>query len=328
MTRIATAIGFALVCAMASRSTPAAAGDESGPHHDIAELTPLARLHLGKSADWVAVTEEAIWVGTKQPNGVAQIDPRSNKAMAAIVLPGNPCAGLAVGFGALWVPLCAKPNALARVDLQTHGVTLVPGVGTADREGGIAVSKDSVWLVVDAQATLARIDPATLMVEHRTSLPRGSLNVTYGDGLVWVSRPTRAEITAVDAVNGAIVGSVHTGPHPRFLDTADGNVWTLNQGDGTLTRINTETRSNAGSTALHTPGPGGDIKLSHGIVWTTMNKVPLSATDAGTGKVLCQWAGAGGDSLGVSEDAIWITDYDAGDVVRYALADVLAHCRG
>jgi hypothetical protein len=59
-----------------------------------------------------------------------------------------------------------------------------------------------------------------------------------------------------------------------------------------------------------------------------MAKVPLSATDASTGQVLCQWVGPGGDSLGVSSDAIWLTDYDAGDVYRFDLEDVLAHCPG
>jgi streptogramin lyase len=323
-----TAIGFACFSCVATRDCAAAAATRipQQTRHSIAELTPIARIHLGKAADWVAITDDAVWVGTKQPNGVAQIDPRTNVSSAAILLPGNPCAGIAVGFGALWVPLCAKPNALARIDLQTHGVAMVPGVGTAAREGGITVSKDSVWLVIDNRSTLARIDPSTLLVEQKTVLPRGSLNLVYGAGLVWVTRPTGAEVTAVDAAGGAVVARVPTGPRPRFLDTADDIVWTLNQGDGTLTRVDAHSRSFAGSSALHTPGPGGDIKVGRGIVWTTMAKVPLSATDARTGKVLCQWVGPGGDSLGVSDDSIWLTDYDAGDVVRFALEDVLAHC--
>jgi hypothetical protein len=57
-----------------------------------------------------------------------------------------------------------------------------------------------------------------------------------------------------------------------------------------------------------------------------MVKTPLSATDGKTGNLLCQWTGPGGDSLGVSRDSIWLTDYDAGDVYRYNLDDVLRHC--
>jgi virginiamycin B lyase len=294
--------------------------------HSLSELKPIAKMHLGKTADWVAITDEAVWIGTTEPNGVAEIDPRANAVTAAIPLPGSPCAGLAVAFGALWVPLCGKPNALARVDLRTHGVALVPGAKPASREGGITVSNDSVWLVIDESAALAKIDPNRLVISQLITLPPGSLNPAYSDGIVWITRPIAAEMTAVDADKGTIVGSIPTGPKPRFLDAGEGSVWTLNQGDGTLTRIDTRTRRAIGSTSLHTPGHGGDIKVSRGIVWTTMVKVPLSATDAGTGKVLCQWVGAGGDAVGVGRDSVWLTDYAAGDVYRFALADVLAHC--
>jgi streptogramin lyase len=181
-------------------------------------------------------------------------------------------------------------------------------------------------LVTDGHSTLARIDPTTLAIRQKILLPSGSLNPSFGDGLVWIAQPTGSQVTAVDPERGTVVGTVSTGPNPRFLDATPGSVWTLNQGDGTLTRIDTHSRRAAGASVLHTPGHGGDIKIAHGIVWTTMANIPLSATDAATGQVLCQWVGPGGDSLGVSDDAIWLTDYDAGDVYRFGLEDVLAHC--
>jgi virginiamycin B lyase len=294
--------------------------------HSMLELAPLAKIHLGKTADWVAIIDAAVWVGTTGPDGVAEIDARTNAVRAAVPLPGKPCAGLAVGFGALWVPLCAKPNALARVDLQTRGVTLLPNVGPADREGGITTSADSVWLVIDGRATLARIDPQTLRVRQRIAVPRGSLNPLYSDGLIWVTRSTGAEVTAISADSGALIATVRSGPKPRFLAGGAGSVWTLNQGDGTLTRIDAQSERAIGTTPLWTPGHGGDVKFQHNIVWTTMAKVPLSATDGTTGKLLCQWTGPGGDSLDVSHDAIWLTDYDAGDIYKFALDDALSHC--
>jgi len=294
--------------------------------HSISELTPLAKIHLGKTADWVATTDDAVWVGTTGPDGVAQIDPHTNALVAAIPLPGSPCAGLAVGFGGLWVPLCAKPNTLARVDLRSRDVTIVPGAGPADREGGITASDDSVWLVIDGRSTLARIDPDTLRIRQRIVLPAVSINPLFSDGLLWITRSTGAEVTVVDADRGTIVGAVGTGPKPRFLDAGAGSVWTLNQGDGTLTRIEVKSRRAVATVPLRIPGHGGDVKVGHGIVWTSMVKVPLSATDAKTGKVLCQWTGPGGDALGVSRDALWLTDYSAGDLYRFDLDGALRHC--
>ena len=69
------------------------------------------------------------------------------------------CAGLAPGFGSLWVPLCAQKPALAKIDLRSNRLSAVLGFGTA-AECGITASEDSVWLVIDDQGTLARIDPA------------------------------------------------------------------------------------------------------------------------------------------------------------------------
>jgi len=316
---------MALIAVVATLMTAnAGAGDL---RHSIPELKPVAKVHLGKTADWVAIAGGSVWVGTTGPNGVSQIDPETNTVVGSVRLPGNPCAGLAAGFGGLWVPLCARPNSLARVDLKTRAIMLVPHLGPAAKEGGITTSADSVWLVTDGRATLARIDPGTLRVRQRIRVPRGSHNPLYSEGRIWISRSAGAEVNVIRADTGLLSAKVPTGPKPRFLAGGGGSVWTLNQGDGSLTRIDAGSALPLGSTRLKTPGPGGDIAVANGIVWTTMVKMPLSATDGNTGKVLCQFTGPGGDSLGVGGNAIWLTDYAAGDVYRYDLDDVMRRCQ-
>jgi virginiamycin B lyase len=157
-------------------------------------------------------------------------------------------------------------------------------------------------------------------------VPAGSYNPYFSDGQIWVTRADGAELTRVDAASNAVFDTVPTGPNPRFLTAADGAIWTLNQGDGTVTRVDARTRQATATVALGTPGHGGDISSGAGMVWTTMPKVPLSAIDAGTKTLRCQWAGPGGDSLGIGHGAIWLTDYHAGTISRIALKDALAHC--
>ena len=316
------ASGLAGVCAVAALSSIATAA----PTRPISELAPVVTLHLGGTADWVAVVPDAIWVGSTTPNAVHAIDPRTDRVIASVPLPGNPCAGLAAGFGALWVPLCANPNVLARVDLQTHAVRLVPGVGPADREGGITTSRDAVWLVTDARSTLTRIDPATGRIRQRVRIAPGSYNPLYAGGALWVTRADGAEATIVDASTGRIEGSVKTGPGPRFLTAGNRSVWTLNQGDGSLTRIDERTHRATRTIELGTPGRGGDIGFGGAVVLTTMSKVPISVIDAATTILRCQWVGAGGDSLGISNGSVWLTDYDRGNVSRYELAKVVDGC--
>lgn len=50
----------------------------------ITELAPVATIHVGKSADWVAILADAVWVGSTGPFAVHRIDPRTNRRVATV----------------------------------------------------------------------------------------------------------------------------------------------------------------------------------------------------------------------------------------------------
>jgi virginiamycin B lyase len=301
---------------------------DSAEHRSIGELNRTAVIHLGKTADWVSIAPDAVWVGSTGPFAVHRIDPKTNRRVATVRLPGEPCAGLAIGFGSLWVPLCHAVPLLAKVDLKSNQLISIFKTGPAAAEGGIAASPDSVWLVIDKQGSLARIDPDTGTVRQITHLPAGSYNPFYNDGKIWITRADGAEVTSVDASTGAVLATAATGPGPRFLTAGAGAIWTLNQGDGSVTRINTGPRQVTNTIALRMPGKGGDISFGGGMIWATVWKVPLSMVDGAQGTLLCQWVGSGGDSLGIGHGAIWLTDYHAGTISRIELDDAMGHCKG
>ncbi len=307
-------------CALASIAVPAFAVD--GVQRSMDELKPTVVAHVGKTADWVAVTPDSL----TGPNAVTRIDPKTRSVTAIVKLGGEPCSGLATGFGSLWIPLCGKLPMLAKVDLKTGTLTDVFKVGPAQDEGGVATSSDSVWLVVDRIGTLVRIDPATGAIRQKIQLPPGSYNPHYSDGQIWVTRADGSEITSIDAATGAKIATIATGPGPHFLTDGAGSVWALDQGDGTLARVNTHTKATR-MIPLGTPGLGGDIAFHEGMIWTTVSKIPLSVVDAANNRLLCQWRGPGGDSLGLGFGAIWLTDYHAGTISRIDLKDALARCR-
>lgn len=288
------------------------------------ELKPEATWKLGGTADWVEIAAHAVWVGVGGPNRIARIDPVTNRVAATVDLPGQACAGLTSGFGRLWVPLCGivgAPNALAEVDLATASLIRVLPISPAAEEGGIAASADSLWMVTDTQGSLARIDPRTGRPRAAIHLRPGSYNPVYADGVVWVTCIEANLVTAVDAGSGAILGEIPTGPRPRFLTAGAGSIWTLNQGDGSLTRIDRLSRRVVASVALGVPGPGGDIAFGARQIWVTVAKTPLSAVDAMTNTPRRQWTGPGGDSLRVAFGSIWITDYHAGILTRVRLSE-------
>jgi virginiamycin B lyase len=292
----------------------------------IAELVPLATIKLGETADWVAITADAVWVASTGPFAVHRIDPKTNSLAASVILPGEPCAGLAIGAGSLWVPMCTTPPSLGKVTLKTGQLVSTYPVGAAAAEGGIAYGAGSVWLIVNKSGELARIDPGSGKILRTYRVPAGSYNPKFGDGTIWVSHAEGAALTGIDAMTGKIT-TITTGPNPRFLTAGAGAIWTLNQGDGTVTRVDVRT-GRTSSIALGTPGHGGDIAFSAGRIWTTMPKTPLSVIDAAAGRLICQWTGPGGDSLGVGHGAIWLTDYHAGTVSRIPIKEFPAYCLG
>ena len=292
----------------------------------MTELKIAATIPIGKTADWVAITADAVWVGSSGPNSVNAIDPKTNR-VTTIALPGRPCAGITADADHIWVPLCGPVPKLAKVDFRKRVVDRVFDVGPVRGEQSIAVGAGSVWLVTDQVGSLARIDPVSGAVLKVIQLPSGSYNPVFSDGFVWITQVEGAEVTVVDPRTSAIVDRIPVGKSPRFVTAGGGAVWTLNQGEGDLSRIDSATRRSTLTLPLNTPGPGGDIAFAAGRVWTTMMKTPLTVIDAATATVLCQWTGDGGDSLSVGHKAVWLTNLHAGTVSRIPLKGLPKACR-
>jgi virginiamycin B lyase len=240
--------------------------------------------------------------------------------------------------GTLWVPLCSKQkrgkqsrgkqNSIVRVDPRTNQISATLPIGPAGPEGGIAASTDSIWIVTDDAGTLVRIDPVSNKVRQKISIAPGSYNPLFNEsmsreGMIWITGGSANILTAVDASSGAVLAMIPVGPKPRFLAAGGGSIWTLNQGDGTVTRVDAQSRKVTATVIVGIPGPGGDIAFGAGSVWTSVFGVPLTAIDGTTDKVLRQWVGPGGDALRCGHDSVWLTDYKRGTLSRIAYGETL-----
>ena len=289
-----------------------------GRHRPVSEFRPAFSHKLGTAADWVVITASGAWVGAAGPNAVYRIAARTGRVDRRVALPDEACAGLAAGFGSLWVPLCGAQPRIARIDLHSGRIVALLPFGPP-AEASIAVGGDSVWLAIDAHGTLARIDPRTNRIRQRIRLVSGSMNPVADGNSVWVTSTERNRVTKVDARSGAVLGAAPTGPGPRFVTVSAGSVWTLNQGDGSVTRIASHDLRVKATIALGIPGHGGDIAFGGGYIWATSIGVPLTALDPRTNQVVAQWVGPGGDSLRFGHGSIWLTDYKRGFVQRLPL---------
>ena len=285
----------------------------------FASLKPEATWKVGETADWVVVTPDSVWVAGTKPDSVQRIEPKTNKVVGSAPLPAEACSGMEFAFGSVWIPVCTTPPSMVRVDAKTNQISATLAIGPAGPEGGIAASADSVWLVTDAVGTLSRIDPATNSVRQKIQIEAGSFNPIFSDGIVWVSGFERNVLTAVDAGTGELQATVAVGPKPRFLVADAGSVWTLNQGDGSISRVDARSRKLVATINAGLSGEGGDICFGGGSVWATLFELPLTRVDPATNRVVRQWKGKGGDSMRFGHGAIWLTDYRAGTLSRIPL---------
>ncbi len=284
-----------------------------GVSRPMSSLEKEAVFALGGSPDWSVVTKDAVFVTSGRTNHVVQLLPATNKVGLTINVQG-PCSGLADGFGSIWAPSCGA-HSILRIDPVTGSVTTEIKVHPANSEGGITVGAGSVWMVV-TPSTLARINPQTNTVVARIELPSGSENPLFSDGFIWVSSFEHDQLLKVDPASGSIVSSIAVGPKPRFLTAGAGSIWTLNQGDGTISRVDAKTGKLLATISCGIAGGGGEITFGAGSIWATMFDFPVTQVDPATNTVVKQWAGAGGDGLRFGFDSLWLSNGRAGNVWR------------
>ena len=324
--------GFTLAATAQAPASPPAAGSEAPPHHerphfppktgvqtagvqhDIAELAPQATFSVEGHPDWMAVADDGVWVTSSSANHVVWLDAKTNQPGTMITV-NKPCAGLALGFGSLWIPSCGD-HTVVRVNAKTGAVEATVAAGPADSEGGIAVGAGSVWIVTTKDGDLARIDPKTNTVAAHIQIAPGSFNPIFAGDSIWVSSNKGGTLVRVNPGTNAVVSETPVGPMPRFLTVGEGSIWVLNQGDGTIARVDASTGKQTALIAAGIPGFGGEIAFGDGAVWATVFDFPITRIDPASNTVTAQWHGDGGDSIRVGLGTIWLSSYKGAKVWR------------
>ena len=112
-----------------------------------------------------------------------------------------------------------------------------------------------------------------------------------------------------------MTATIAVGPRPLFLAAGEGGVWALNQGDGTVTRIDPATNAVAATIDVGVPGTGGDIATGAGRVWVRAKPVLLSAIDPSTNVVVERFGPpAGSGAVRVAGRHVWVTAHDTNTV--------------
>jgi virginiamycin B lyase len=83
-------------------------------------------------------------------------------------------------------------------------------------------------------------------------------------------------------------------------------VWTLNQGNGSVTRVDTSTNKVVKTIDVGMNVASGEIAAGEGSVWISAAGVPLVRIDPRTNKVAQRFSGEGGGAVFVAHGSVWI----------------------
>lgn len=305
---------FYFLAATATGATHADAPELKAVQHPMPELHAITKFSIPGSPDWVAIGD-SVWISNSPKNNISQLDPKTNQVGSVITVAKKPCAGLAIAFGSVWVPICSD-GSVQRVDPVSRKILASIPTGVANDEGGITAGAGSVWMPSDAAGVLSRIDPATNKVVSKISIPPGSFTAAFYENAVWITSTKKNLLTRVDAKAEKVIASIGVGPAPRFLAAGLGSVWTLNQGDGSVSRIDPTTNKVSATIDVGVPGGGGDIAVGEGAVWVTAIGKPLSKIDPASNRVVTQYVGKGGDALRVGLGSLWLSNHEFHEVWR------------
>jgi YVTN family beta-propeller protein len=332
---IVVCIGFASAALFAQTANPKPPAPKRPGVAQASLRIPMSKLKpdhvfsIPGVPDWQAI-DEHVWVSNSPKDTVTRIDPKTNVIVETIAVGRHPCSGLAAGFGSLWVPNCGDPPSLSatarsfgeaspsvsRIDLKTGKVIATLPLTVGNSEGGLATGAGSVWMMLDAKGTLARIDPATNKVVAEISVPTGSFAVAFGEGAVWVTSTENSLLTRVNSLTNVVEQTIPVGPRPRFLAVGEGSVWTINQGDGSISRVDAKSNKVIATIEAGIPGPGGEIAVGEGSVWVTSFEYPITRIDPSTNKVAQQFYGEGGDAIRVGHGSVWLSNLRQANVWR------------
>lgn len=282
-------------------------------------------LALGGYPDFLAVDKNDVWITNEKR--IEKLSARNSKPVLTAEIP-SPCGSPVVAFGSVWVANW-NDKSVYRIDRNTGKTIAKIKTGLANKYGelSLAAGAGSVWLLSDSSGVLTRIDPKKNLVAKRIKVNPLSYCVAFGYGAVWITNtgelvysktgeataPTPGSVQRINPATNSVVATIPVGLGPLFIAAGANGIWTLNQADGTVSRIDPISNKvkaiiNAGAT-----GSGGDIATGAGKVWIRGNKTVFLLSIDPTKNVVDEKYGpiSGSGAVRVSEDnTVWVSSHD------------------
>jgi ABC-type branched-subunit amino acid transport system substrate-binding protein/DNA-binding beta-propeller fold protein YncE len=255
------------------------------------------------------------------PDSVAVLDPKSNRIVGQVDVPGQPSI-LAANGRTVWVSDMSRT--LSKIDGRTLSVTkIVPADAEPD---DLVATDDAVWLLDGERGALVKVDTAYESVAKRLALQTGEAGagVDVGNGAVWVAAGTR-RLRKLDPRDGGVVKAFDL---PRPLEdvaVTERAVWAISGASSSVLEIDPMDGS-IGTRIPVTGRPGSTrtvplaVAAGEGAVWVLSGNPPRVARIdphlAAVTHTVPLGVGSNPAAVATGAGAVWVALTGEGTVAR------------
>jgi virginiamycin B lyase len=253
-----------------------------------ADMSAMAThtFRAGKNPDFIAVDGNDAWVVDDHQSAVFKISDQG-KIIVRVAVP-QACTAPIYGYGYLWVMSCTGKS-LYKIDHRSGTIAAVIPTGMADSSGEMSLSATGgfIWLLSDSTGVLSKVDPRRNSIVKQIAVQPFSYGSCSGFGAIWISNYRNNSVQSISLVTDTVSATIAVGKHPRFITAGENGVWTLNQGDGTVSRIDPLSKKMVAGIDVAAKGGGGDIAAGAGKIWvvSTNPQRPVQLIDPRTNSV-------------------------------------------
>jgi virginiamycin B lyase len=174
---------------------------------------------------------------------------------------------------------------------------------------------------VSTRHELVRVDPVTNRADPDTwSLPEGAAAARAGLGSLWVTVWRDDSLLKISPADPRTSQAIKVGDQPRFLAIGEDAVWVMNQGDGSVSRVDAAGNVKATIKVSDVRIEGGDIAVGGGAIWVRIEQDLVVRIDPATNTVTDRYGPpSGSGSVAADDTAVWVSAHDASSLWRLPL---------
>ena len=242
--------------------------------------------------------------------------PTAGKVTATVDVDETPCE-MTFAEGSIWV--VTQSGMLDRVDPKTAKVVAKIPVGATSYEAVSAFG--SIWVTNRSDRTITQVDPATNKVTKTVDVPDvqpGGI-VAVGSEL-WVGNDSSGEtqVIRLDPVSGKASRVEAGGGRPAFVTATEDSVWTANQNNGSVSRIDVASGKVTSTVKTGISPVNLDVLPAAQEVWVPDDRAnTVVRIDGTSGKVVETIPVGKGPAVVAAVDGdVWVTNFAEGTVWR------------